>query len=198
MYEKVNITENHLRILALFTRGYDKEYYIREVQKLLGLSPRTAYLILEDLEQKTILASSMKGKIKTYRLKNNVTSRNYLVFVEQYKALAFLKSSDKLREIIDKISPLVKGVGVVFGSYAKGAQKKDSDLDIFVAGECDLESISRISAMYGIEISVKKYPLKAFKDKMRTDIFLKEVMDAHIIFKEAEKFANMVMNYGKD
>ncbi len=194
MYEKVNITENHLRILALFTRGYDKEYYIREVQKLLGLSPRTAYLILEDLEQKTILESSLKGKIKTYRLKNNITSRYYLVFVEQYKTLAFLKSNDKIREIIDKISPLIKGIGLVFGSYAKGAQKKDSDLDIFVAGECDVENISRISAIYGIEISVKKYPLKTFKDKMQTDIFIKEIMDAHLIFKEAEKFVKLVMS----
>ncbi|MCX6710529.1 MAG: hypothetical protein NTZ02_00385 [Candidatus Woesearchaeota archaeon] len=49
MYNKLNITENHLQALSLFTNGFEREYYIREVGKLLRISPRTAQLILEDL-----------------------------------------------------------------------------------------------------------------------------------------------------
>ena len=55
MYKKVNITENHFRILSLFSNGFDREYYIREVQRLLKISPRTSQLILADLEKKAIL-----------------------------------------------------------------------------------------------------------------------------------------------
>ena len=71
MYDKINITENGLQIIALFTNGFDSEYYIREVEKLLKISPRTAQLILEDLEDKGIIESKIKGKIKLYKLKKN-------------------------------------------------------------------------------------------------------------------------------
>ncbi len=67
MYEKINITENHLNILSLFTRGFDSAYYIREVEKILKISHRTAQLILEDLEKKAVLGSKTRGKIRTLR-----------------------------------------------------------------------------------------------------------------------------------
>ena len=45
MYNKINITENGLQIISLFTNGFDREYYIREVEKLLKISSRTAQLM---------------------------------------------------------------------------------------------------------------------------------------------------------
>ena len=51
MYEKLDITENTLKVLSLFTNGFDKTYYIREVERLLKISPQTSQVILEDLEK---------------------------------------------------------------------------------------------------------------------------------------------------
>ena len=82
MYNKINITENGLQIISLFTNGFDREYYIREVGKLLKISPRTAQLILEDLEDKGIIESKVRGKIKSYKLKINELSKRYLTFVD--------------------------------------------------------------------------------------------------------------------
>src|SRR3989338_3577700 len=120
MYNKLNITENTLQVLSLFTNGFDKEYYIREVEKLLKISPRTAQLILDDLESKGVLESKIKGKIKLYTLKKNSLSQRYIVFAEQYKTIAFIEKNLIIKEIIEKISPFIKGVGIIFGSYAKG------------------------------------------------------------------------------
>jgi len=64
---------------------------VREVEKLLKISPRTAQLILEDLEDKGIVESKIKGKIKTFKLNPSEFSKRYLAFVEQYKAIAFLE-----------------------------------------------------------------------------------------------------------
>ena len=64
MYKKIRITENTLQVLSLFTNDFNREYYIREVKKLLKISPRTAQLILEDLEDKGVIESKTKGKIK--------------------------------------------------------------------------------------------------------------------------------------
>src|SRR3989344_165074 len=100
MYKKVNklgITENHMQILSLFTRGFDKEYYIREVQKILKISPRTAQLLLDDLEKKAVLESKKRGKIKAYFLKKSITAKEYLLFTEQYKKLSFFENNLLIR-----------------------------------------------------------------------------------------------------
>ena len=38
MYEKIKITENTLQVLALFRNDFNREYYVREVEKLLKIS----------------------------------------------------------------------------------------------------------------------------------------------------------------
>ena len=196
MYNKINITENGLQIISLFTNGFDREYYIREVEKLLKISPRTAQLILEDLENKGIIESKVKGKIKSYKLKINELSNRYLTFVEQYKSIAFMEKNLLVKEVIEKIGHFIDGIGVIFGSCAKGTSNKESDLDIFVAGEYNKEEIKKISRNLGIEISIKCYPLKTFEKNVNHDIFLKEILKSHIVFKDMELFIQKVLKNG--
>jgi len=196
MYNKINITENGLQIISLFTNGFDREYYIREVEKLLKISPRTAQLILEDLENKGIIESKVRGKIKSYKLKINELSNRYLTFVEQYKSIAFMEKNLLVKEVIEKISPFINGIGIIFGSYAKGISNKESDLDIFVVGDYEKEEIKKVSRNLGIEISIKCYLLKTFEKNVTQDILIKEVLKNHIVFKNTELFIQKVLKYG--
>lgn len=196
MYDKLNITENHLQVLSLFTNGFNREYYIREVRGLLKISPRTAQLILNDLENRGVLESKTKGKIRAYVLKRNGISRGYVVLTEQYKEVAFLEKNLMAREITEKIKPFVKGIGVIFGSYASQTADKYSDMDVFIAGDHDKDEIKKISETYNIDISVKSYPRKLFEDKLGTDILLKEVLKNHVVFSGTEQFVDMVMKTG--
>lgn len=196
MYKKIRITENTLQVLSLFTNDFSREYYIREVEKLLKISPRTAQLILEDLEDKGIIESKTKGKIKTYRIKLSEFTKRYLIFVEQYKAIAFLEKHLMIKEIVEKITPTIKGIGIIFGSYVKGIEKKESDLDIFIAGNYDKEEIKRVSKNLGIEVSVKCYPLKTFEKNINKDILLKEILKNHIVFVSVEQFIQKVLKNG--
>jgi len=150
MYEKIyniKLSENHLKILALFTRGFNREYYIREVHKLMGVSPRTAQIILEDLESKGVIESETKGKIKIYRIKKSEIAREYLILTEQYKKIVILSSYRLIREIVEKVLPHIHGIALIFGSYAKYKAKKDSDLDILVIGSCDYERIEKTAKL---------------------------------------------------
>ncbi len=196
MYKKISITENTLQVLSLFTNDFSREYYIREVKKLLKISPRTAQLILEDLEDKGIIESKTKGKIKTYKIKFSEFTKKYLVFVENYKTIAFLENNLMIKEIVEKITPNIKGIGIIFGSYAKGIEKKESDLDIFVAGSYNKEEIKRVSKNLGIEISVKCYPMKTFEKNINKDILLKEILKNHIIFVNVEQFIQKALKNG--
>ena len=196
MYEKIKITENTLQVLALFTNDFSREYYIREVKKLLKISPRTSQLILEDLEDKGIVESKTKGKIKIFKLNPSEFTKKYLVFVEQYKAIAFLEKKLLIKEIIEKITPHIKGIGIIFGSYVKGLERNGSDLDIFVAGDYNKDELKKVSKNLGIEISVKCYPIKTFEKNLRKDILLKEVLKNHIVFVNIEQFIRVVFKNG--
>ena len=196
MYKKIKFTENTLQVLSLFTNGFNREYYVREVEKLLKISPRTAQLILEDLEDKGIIESKTKGKIKTFKLNPSEFTKRYLVFVEQYKAIAFLEKKLLIKEIIEKITPHIKGIGIIFGSYIKGLEKEGSDLDMFIAGSYNNEEIKRVSKNLGIEISIKCYPMKTFELNLTEDILLKEVLKNHIVFLNAERFIREVLKNG--
>lgn len=194
MYEKLRITENALQALSLFTNDFSREYYIREVERLLKISPRTAQLILENLEDKGIIESKTKGKIKAYKINPSEFTKRYLVLVEQYKAIAFLEKRLLIKEIIEKITPHIKGIAIIFGSYVKGLEKEGSDLDIFVAGDYNQDEIKKVSKNLGIEISIKCYPLKTFEKNLTKDILLKEVLKNHVVFVNAERFIHMVFN----
>ena len=193
MYKKLGITENTLQVLSLFTNDFSREYYIIEVGKLLKISPRTAQLILEGLEDKGVIESKTKGKIKTYKIKLSEFTKKYLVFVEQYKAISFLENNLILKEIIEKITPNMKGIGIVFGSYARGTQNKESDLDIFVAGDYNREEIKKVSRNLGVDISVKCYPTKTFEKNINRDILLKEILKNHVVFVKVEQFIQKVL-----
>ena len=198
MYDKLNITENTLRVLALFTKGFNKSYYIREIEKLLHISPRTAQLILDDLEYKNVLESSIRGKIKLFKLKNNFDSRNYLILTEKYKNMCFYQNNILLKEILEKLSYLIKGAGLVFGSYASLTQKKGSDLDIFVIGKYNKKKVENLSKIYAIDINIKHCSLSIFEKNAFKDPLLVEVLKNHVVFVGAELFIQSVLKDEKN
>ena len=193
--EDIALSENRFRILELFTRGFDKEYYVREVGVLLKIGPQTAQLNLEALEKLGILESATKGKIKNYKLRSNSIVKEYIKFTEIFKNIRFLEKDDRIKEIIFKISPNIEGIGLVFGSYAKGTQKEDSDLDVFVIGPYNQKEIEKISELYNIKISVKNYTNALFRKEIKNDFLIKEILNNHIVFKGVEDFIEII--YGQ-
>ena len=101
-----------------------------------------------------------------------------------------------VKEVIEKISPFINGIGIIFGSYAKGISNRESDLDIFVAGDYEKGEVKKVSRNLGIEISIKCYPLKTFEKNVNHDILLKEVLKNHIVFKNMELFIQKVLKNG--
>jgi len=57
MSKKLDIPGSDLWVLSLFTDGYGREYYIREISALLPISHGTAQTILERLEKKLVISS---------------------------------------------------------------------------------------------------------------------------------------------
>ena len=195
MFTKIN--DMDLKVLSLFTKGYDCEYYIREVEKLSSVSSRTALVTLSRLEKRGILVSKMRGKIKSYTIKKSILSRDFFILVEQYKKIHFLEKNQLLKEVFEKSDNFLDGIVLVFGSYAKGLQKKDSDVDLFVIGKYDEKKIKEVGKKYGLDINIKSYPMDIFKKELHGDVLLTEILKNHILIKDADGFVRVVMKWIK-
>ena len=79
-----------------------------------------------------MLKSEKKGNIKLFGLNlTNPEIKDVLITAEIDRKIEFLKGHRKFANIFNN-DPRVIGI---FGSYAKGTQTKDSDIDLFIIGE---------------------------------------------------------------
>jgi predicted nucleotidyltransferase len=193
MSKKIDINENDLSVLALFTGGYDREYYIREISTVLPLSHGTAQTILERFEKKLVLASTLKGKTRIFRIKPGEIAVQYFILAEQYKKIAFMEERPYETEVLNRIDPFTDGITLVFGSYAKGTETQESDLDLLVAGHCDEEKISRVGKMFDKEISIHRFAEDVFLKNDPRDTLLIEAKKHHIVWKNPERFVREVV-----
>ncbi|MGM5481173.1 MAG: nucleotidyltransferase domain-containing protein [Nanobdellota archaeon] len=200
MFTKINnavFSMQHIRILTLFTHGFDRSFYGREVSKLLSVSSRTSAKLLDDLEHKGILTSTYKGRTKLFSLNDSFLTRCYLQLAEYHKRIVFLEARPVLQEIASELSTIVEGMVVFFGSRVKGLEKDDSDLDVLIVGNYDELMVKHCSKKYNIEIDVKNYSKKQILSRKSSDILLKEVIKNHIIIQGIEDFM-MVTGDEKD
>ena len=193
MSKKLDINDNGLAVLTLFSDGYDREYYIREICTHLPLSHGTAQTILVRFEEKHVLESSKRGKIRLFRIKPGEISIQYFILAEIYKKIGFMENYLFIAEVLTKISLVTEGIVVLFGSYAKGTATEDSDIDVFIAGSTDEGAIKKIEKMYDVEINPVIYPENVFTSQEGFDPLVSEVKKNHIVWKNAEFFVREVL-----
>lgn len=193
MSKKIDINENDLAVLSLFTVGYNREYYIREIAPLLPISHGTVQTILERLEKKLVLTSSMRGKIRLFRIKPGEIAVQYFILTEQYKKISFIEEHPYHFEVLNKIDPFIEGITLLFGSYAKGTETEDSDLDLLVAGQYDEKEIARIAKIFDTRINIQVFPPGVFLKTNPGDTLLIEAKKHHIVWKNTEPFVRAVV-----
>lgn len=176
-----------------FIKGYNKEIYGRELIGKVKLSQKNIALTLGELEKQGILISKTKGNVKHYFLnKTNTLIEKYIVLTEVQRAVEFLEVNKKIKEFFYKIN--VKGIICVFGSYAKGIEKKDSDLDLFIIGDFNPDEIKKVGKSLGLEISIKSGTLKDFASSLKKEEpLLNEIIENHVIISGYERFVAEVI-----
>ena len=152
------------------------------IAKKKKLNQKTTANYLYALEKERILKSKVQGKNKNYflNLDNKEIVKNYILSIEHIRTIEFYEKNLVIKEISEKINENINGSAVIFGSYAKGIQKNDSDLDILIIGKCNEKEIEKIGKTYNIEINLKIY------SKFEKDLLIKEAMKNHIFIKNSE------------
>ena len=184
------LLNNQIQIFEEFLRDFNAKLTGSFIAKKKKLNQKTVSNYLNRLEKEHILKSRTQGRNKLYslNLNNKEIEKNFIIAVEHLRTINFYRKNILIKEIAEKINNHIKGTAIVFGSYAKNTQKKDSDLDILIIGKCNEKEINNISKIYRIEINLKIYP------KLEQDILTKEVIKNHIIIKNTEQFIEEIIN----
>ncbi len=167
--------------LEIIEKLLQNKNHVRGLAKELKTNHMNIQRKIKELEKENAVDYKEEGKNKVYFLKNNIESKTYAFKTENYKLLKFLKKNPKFRSIIDKIQrdKRIK-LCILFGSYAKGIEKKDSDIDVYI--DTQNEKIKKDIKVFDTRLSVKigKYD--------KSNLLIKEIEKNHIIIKGVEEY----------
>jgi len=185
-------------ILEKFLGDFNKEIYGREIIGKVSMSQKAIALALDRLEKEGILASRKSGNIKYFRLNlENSEIKDIIISSEIKRKIIFLKKNKKLANLLRYDTRMVG----IFGSYAKGTQKEDSDIDMFIIGKREKEDYDKKGKLFDLEISIKYFSGKEFIKLIRNkNPLCNEIIENHIMLFNVEKFINILWEekYGFD
>lgn len=118
-----------LNILNLFFEEPNREFNVREVARILKISPTTASKELKNLAKKALLEERKERIFNLY--KANLDNEDYKD-AKRYYNINKLKNSG----LIERLNKFyLKPVIVLFGSYAFGLDIETSDIDLLIISE---------------------------------------------------------------
>lgn len=173
----------------LFLGNYKREIYGRELVGNIPMSQKAIALALDGLEKEGILKSRKQGNMKFFQLNIlNTEMKDILISAELMKKINLFNKQRKLAHIFKKDSRIVG----LFGSYTKGTQNQDSDIDVFIIGKKQKKDYDTIGKMLDMNISIKYFTDKVFKNLLnKQDNLCKEIIKNHVIIFGVERFVNM-------
>lgn len=175
---------SHARVgvLGLLLANPDKEYYQRQMGAILGFSVMSVQRELRKLKKINLVIETKRGKQKFYRMNKKSPIFNELKMI-------FLKTvlvNEVLKKCLKKEKKKIE-VAFIYGSFAKGEEKEESDIDLFVIGNISNRELSaRLSEAkrtVSREINFVVYSKEEFKKRiLNGDHFLKSIMKEAKIF----------------
>ena len=190
--DKYRMTHTTLRLLRLYALDYRLRLHVREAGRRIGADMTAARLHLGRLEGIGILRVAREGRNLAYSLNlGNPVARNYLVMAEYHAAAAHMGSNYLAKRALDDLDAHTDGAIVLFGSYARGEQDEESDMDLLVMGRRapDVGVVRRLSLTTGVRFDVKHETQARFAEMLRRDSPLAgEILANHITLKGADDF----------
>lgn len=154
--------------------------HLREVSRRIDMNHMTVKRALDKLIKLNVLDIKEEGKNNVYSIKKTIESKNFCMVSEIYKLNKFLEKYPELKKDIISLSKIKRKMIILFGSYAKEKESKESDIDIYI------ETIDKKDKSKAEEIN-KKFSVKIGKYE-KDNLLIKELEENHIIIKGFEEF----------
>lgn len=151
----------------------------RALAQLLASNQTTIARATQDLVSMNVLDYELQGRNKVFALKDSIEARSMYIMAEHDALIQLLERVPMLRRIIERIQAHEPKLAVLFGSYAKGTQRRESDIDIYLetSDRSVRDAIKRIDSRLHVIIgSFEQSPLRS------------EIEHSHVIICGAERY----------
>lgn len=157
-----------------------KENHLRGLAKDLGINHMTVKRATGKLIKENIIDVRILGKNNIFSIKKTIEARNKILMSEYYKLNKLLSKHPKLRKNIEQLMKLETELIIIFGSYAKGTETKNSDIDLYLqtTNTKIRNEAKNINPQFSVKIG--EYDLN--------NLLIKEIIKNHVIIKGVEKF----------
>jgi hypothetical protein len=176
-------------ILDEFLGDYNRAVHGRELVGRVGMSQKGIALALDGLEDRAILTSERRGNMKLFRLNvRNPVIRDVLAQAETARKIRFLEGHREIGHVLFQDSRIAG----IFGSYARGKEKKESDLDMFIIGGRIQEDYDKRGKPLDLDISIKYFTEMEFvRLSGERNSLVSEIMKSHVLLSGIERFINI-------
>lgn len=178
------LTKNQRLLLRLLFTNPEKSFYMQEIGKILGKKPGVFQRTLNGLVEDGFLTSEFRANSRYFQA--NTKHTLYPEFKKIVEKTAGVETS--LQELVNSIKEIK--VAILYGSFAKGKERQDSDIDLLIVGTARVEDelskkIPRLEKQLQREINYKLYSETEYRKRRQIkDAFLEEVLsDKKIVFK---------------
>ncbi|MBU0530051.1 MAG: nucleotidyltransferase domain-containing protein [Nanoarchaeota archaeon] len=159
MFTKINVME-------LFMEDPQRKYHLREVAKILDISPRTAKKYLSVLKEERLVIVKREKIFENYMADTDSQRfRDNKVFYSAEK----IKKSGLIKYLEEEMDyPTI----ILFGSVARGTDTKTSDIDIFIISENRAEpDIDRFEKILKRPIQIMVATKEDFKSGKNKELY---------------------------
>lgn len=155
--------------------------HIRGIAKELNTNQMNISRKINELYNENVVDYKLEGRNKVFSIKKTIEAVQYAYSVESHKVIDAIIKYPRLRKIIEVIRNRsdIK-LAIIFGSYARGIAKKESDVDIYIETRDKKikEEISKVDSKLSIKIGLYN----------KQSLLIKEIEKNHIIIKGIEEY----------
>ncbi len=178
---KIFKSKTRKALFRIYFTNPEKEYYLRELERILDIPVSMIRKELVNLEKSGIFKSRKKGNLLYYSLDKSYPLYNELRNIV-FKTIGV---SGFLEKKLKKIEGLK--LAFIYGSFAKKEEKLTSDIDLFLIGNIDEDELIKIiedsENSLKREINYSLYSKEDFqKKKKEKDPFISELLENSKIF----------------
>jgi len=183
------LSKNQLLLLKLFYTNPEKAFYMQEVGRIVGKKPGVFQRTLNVLVEEGFLQSEYRAHSRFFQ-----ANTRHPLYPELKKMIAKTAGVEgTLRELFSRVKEVK--IALLYGSFAKGKERKDSDVDLLVVGASRVENrllteIPRLEKELQREINYKLYSEAEYRgNRAKGDPFLQEVLTDRIIILKGNPHA---------
>ncbi|MBU0979696.1 MAG: nucleotidyltransferase domain-containing protein [Nanoarchaeota archaeon] len=131
--------DNELKILLHLGKNMRESFTMHQLSRLLKIPYATFHRTIENMRDLLIIREVGKAKTITIN-KTNPVIRSYLAIASYQETKDYLTRHRLIKILAKDLNS--NDVVILFGSHAKGTQRKDSDIDLMIINKRGDRSIS--------------------------------------------------------